>query len=361
MCSSSPASFDPYFEWLGIARDERPADHYRLLGLTRFESDRDRIEAAADERLNLVRRHQTGPRGSFVQPLLNELSAARSCLLGADSKPLYDEQLRQATRAPVARIVAAPIVAAADPPLASPPASMAQDADAETSDEPATVAAHALPASPMVLFLGMAAVVVLVAGGTFTIGRYLLRPKATAPAPISAHRPAIESDEKNPVDIGEPPLRTKRSPAVANVVVMQEGSGSVNLTPATAALSGQVRLTQTGSSEQVSGWSQSGDEAAWTFHLLRPGFFELAVTYAALDEAGETPLLVALDDEALKTFSLPPTGTLDKWSTRRQTIAITAGGQHRLALQLAEGVSSGSFCIRQVRLTPLDAKAEDFK
>jgi len=40
--------FDPYYKWLSIPPDEQPPDHYRLLGVRRFEADADVIAAAAD-------------------------------------------------------------------------------------------------------------------------------------------------------------------------------------------------------------------------------------------------------------------------------------------------------------------------
>jgi len=90
----SSDDFDPYHDWLGIEPTEGPVDHYRLLGLTRFESDPRTIADAADERMRLVRTFQTGPRGVHTQRLLNELSAARLRLLDPVAKATYDERLR---------------------------------------------------------------------------------------------------------------------------------------------------------------------------------------------------------------------------------------------------------------------------
>ena len=44
-------SFDPYYKWLGIPPAEQPPNHYRLLGVTLFESDLDVIANAADQRI----------------------------------------------------------------------------------------------------------------------------------------------------------------------------------------------------------------------------------------------------------------------------------------------------------------------
>ncbi len=88
------SDFDPYYQWLGIPPDEQPADHYRLLGLRRFEADPDVIESAADRQMNHVRTYALSARREASQQLLNELAAARVCLLDQRRKLDYDKQLR---------------------------------------------------------------------------------------------------------------------------------------------------------------------------------------------------------------------------------------------------------------------------
>ena len=88
-------TFDPYHKWLGIPPAEQPADHYRLLAIARFESDLDVIEGAADQRMGHLRTFQTGQHSALSQKLLNELSAARLCLLNPAKKAAYDEELRR--------------------------------------------------------------------------------------------------------------------------------------------------------------------------------------------------------------------------------------------------------------------------
>jgi hypothetical protein len=87
--------FDPYYKWLGISPDERPANHYRLLAIRDFEPDLEVIESAADRQMSHVRSFQTGAHSADSQRLLNELSAARLCLLNPAKKALYDAQLRR--------------------------------------------------------------------------------------------------------------------------------------------------------------------------------------------------------------------------------------------------------------------------
>ena len=52
--------FDPYHRWLGIHPKHQPADHYRLLGIERFESDPEVIHDAAERQIAHVRRYALG-------------------------------------------------------------------------------------------------------------------------------------------------------------------------------------------------------------------------------------------------------------------------------------------------------------
>ena len=90
--------FDPYHKWLGIPPAEQPPNHYRLLGVTLFESDLDVIANAADQRIGHVRAFQIGKHSDESQRILKAISAARVCLLNADKKAEYDARLRSAAR-----------------------------------------------------------------------------------------------------------------------------------------------------------------------------------------------------------------------------------------------------------------------
>ncbi|MBM4091854.1 MAG: hypothetical protein FJ276_20860 [Planctomycetes bacterium] len=97
--SESREQFDPYHQWLGIPPEEQPPHHYRLLGIKVLEDNVDVIEHAADRQMTHVRTFQTGPRAALSQKLLNELAAAKRCLLTPERKAAYDEQLRAAIAA----------------------------------------------------------------------------------------------------------------------------------------------------------------------------------------------------------------------------------------------------------------------
>jgi hypothetical protein len=87
-------AFDPYHKWLGIAPQQQPPHYYRLLGIDVFEEDPDVIAAAADRQMAHVRSYQSGRHAEASRRLLNELAAARICLLSPKKKQVYDAALR---------------------------------------------------------------------------------------------------------------------------------------------------------------------------------------------------------------------------------------------------------------------------
>src|SRR3977135_2397014 len=89
-----PESFDPYHVWLGIPPEDQPPKHYLVLWIRPFESNADVIDNMADQRMTHLRTFQTGKNGKLSQKLLNEVAAARLCLLGKQSKQDYDRKLR---------------------------------------------------------------------------------------------------------------------------------------------------------------------------------------------------------------------------------------------------------------------------
>jgi hypothetical protein len=90
-----PEQFDPYYTWLGIRPEEQPANHYRLLGLREFEDSAEAIQNSADRQMAHLRTFQAGRHADLSQKLLNEVAAARLCLLVCAKKAAYDAGLRQ--------------------------------------------------------------------------------------------------------------------------------------------------------------------------------------------------------------------------------------------------------------------------
>jgi len=90
-----PLEFDPYHRWLGIPREEQPANYYRLLGVVPFEGDAEVIRDAAARQMAHVRTYHLGQHAELSQRILNELAAAKACLLNARKKAVYDVKLRE--------------------------------------------------------------------------------------------------------------------------------------------------------------------------------------------------------------------------------------------------------------------------
>ena len=87
--------FDPYYQWLGIPPEEQPPDHYRLLGVKGFEDDREVIRTAADRQTVHLQTFQIGERSQLARKLINEVAAAKLCLLTPAKKLAYDRRLRE--------------------------------------------------------------------------------------------------------------------------------------------------------------------------------------------------------------------------------------------------------------------------
>ena len=114
--------FDPYHRWLGISPKDQPPNHYRLLAIDRFEPDPEVIRDAAERQMAHVRTYQLGEHVELSQRILNELAAAKACLLDPARKAKYDDRLhsrqpRAAKPGPVATVA----VESTPPPLESLP------------------------------------------------------------------------------------------------------------------------------------------------------------------------------------------------------------------------------------------------
>jgi len=91
-------AFDPYYIWLAIPPGEQPPDHYRLLGLSRFEANEEVIRIAADRQTFHLQTFRRGEHGDLAERLIGEVAAARDCLLDAKQKAAYDAELRGEAR-----------------------------------------------------------------------------------------------------------------------------------------------------------------------------------------------------------------------------------------------------------------------
>lgn len=158
--------FDPYWHWLAIPPAEQPPDHYRLLGLSRFEGDTQRIAGAAQSRIDHVRNCDDGRHPESVERVLEHLAAARDTLLNPTLKAQYDyliSQQRPAQAASASRPTSAPATSPRRPTAAPPrhePAPPAVNVAAGRDRQPGA----ARPSAASLIVCGAAAALALALG-----------------------------------------------------------------------------------------------------------------------------------------------------------------------------------------------------
>lgn len=124
--------FDPYRKWLGIPEDQQPPTHYQLLGIAPDERDIEVIEAAVLRQSAFVRNFQSGQHAEEATRILNEIAAARLCLVDRQKRAKYDAELRKKQAGKPA------------------PAQRARDSDAAMRVTPAPVAEPPQPLAPAI-------------------------------------------------------------------------------------------------------------------------------------------------------------------------------------------------------------------
>lgn len=168
--------FDPYAKWFNIPPKEQPPNHYRLLGIERFESDASVIDEAAEARASFLHDVATGPQIAVTQRLLNEVAAARLCLSDEKKKAAYDTALQESLKPrekatkkePVAKPPKPPKAIPMAQPLPPPQDEPRDDFAVVTEDKPGAAAAtrRSAPAGknnqPVWIAAGAAVAVVLV-------------------------------------------------------------------------------------------------------------------------------------------------------------------------------------------------------
>lgn len=296
--------FDPYAQWLGIQPHEMPVDHYRLLGVTRFEQDPQVIAATADERMAHVRSFQTGPRGSHTQALLNELAAARVCLLNPPAKASYDQMLEgmlQASAPPSG----AEIPAAATPVVVGPPSH-------QTASRPWLLGA-----------LTGLAVAALGAGAVVAVRNVQLDTSSQVGQKLSTttnlNLDVVDTSAEEPED--DP------------VLVYQEGDGRVNFDAAFAQLHGPtIVLGQMSNVDVMTRWESMDDWVSWSFKVIKvppQGVFRVQVTYAARPESDGGSFVLAVGEHE-KECEIRGTG---EPVTDEYFIAVPSTGEHTLTVR----------------------------
>lgn len=350
--TSATETFDPYAAWLGVPPHERPINHYLLLGLPAFEADRARIAAAADQRMAQVRQFQHGPRATISQRVLNELAAARVCLLDAGAKASYDSWLTAmapsgpSRSAPMARVLGVTSAAPPLPPTVYDPSPIAPPLPGNSGE-----AELSSPARPWGLIGLIALGMLLIA--TPMVWWYR-RPGPPPPTPLQIATDV--SPETKPGEESDPGESSEPSPAVSSelrgaVVLQQEADGAVNFTPATAVLEGQVELAVAGTEYVLVNWTAPKDTIRWRFRLLDPAIFNVQISYLVAGASAGGRISVEVDGEQ-KTLTTRTGNPPDVPVTDTLFLKIGRSGEHVLTVRGLEKTGNEYCILRGIRIVP---------
>jgi hypothetical protein len=350
--TASAVAFDPYAEWLGIAAHERPVDHYRLLGLPRFENDPTRIQGAADHWMATVRKQQIGKRATYTQQLLNELSSAKLCLLNPQSKADYDTRLIESTRKQLG-------ISPKDEAEfrlkndslwmhgASLPKIIVEADDEEPGELPWV--------TMIVMFTGFAMAAIIVWAVVYT--RMSAQQTATEEA---KNPPRVVVIEKAAVPIPETPLAPNE--------LQQDAAGNLTFVFDKATLVGGAAIVDSPQGQVISQLQTPDDCAQWTFRGVSAGYFLVEVEYLPLSgpNKGKVEIeIVAADTEPQKrTFSLRQNqvdeDAADASTTRqkatetpivdRYSLMIKKKGTCTMTLRPAEALSGEGLRVKSVTI-----------
>ncbi len=345
--------FDPYMQWLGILAHERPIDHYRLLDIARFSSDPAAITAAADRRMAQIRSYQTGPRGRLTQPLLNEIAAAKLCLLNPAAKSAYDamlEGLASATQPPP--IAAAPAYHTPPPPTPPPPPPQSPPNEVKSTSaltrtpslanyQPVQTSAHDRSSSTSGGSIVLAVAVLVIVG----MGSYV-----TWQVIVAGRQPRIGNASDAAIVVQQDQTAGAGNAFSSEpTVVFQESDGSVNFTPSVAVLTGPaLRLETVGITDTVIGWTSPNDSATWKCKVVKlppNGVFRVLVTYRASLEADGGSFQLAIGGHE-KTAEMRGTG---EFLTDEYFLAVTRSGVQTMELR-SPALPGGTFEVKSVRL-----------
>jgi len=316
-------AFDAYHKWLSIPPEEQPPHHYRLLGIKPFETDPDVIEGAADRQMAHLRNYQAGKHSELSQKLLNEVSAARVCLLNPGKRAAYDRQLRKELKAKQRAIPRAV-------PLDTPEVSKAEGV--RPAEPVPTVDIHAsVPAAPrgklakrwaaarrwsaarpwagpvIGAAVGLAAIGAVLVFGTIIVRISRNGQTTTVEAPDSSRvvvRPdgSVQVDGKSrpqpPQPHRKPPIsESSSSPSAAapKPLYLEAGAPPLAIAPFDAA---QARKHQEAWAKFLGVPVERTNSIGMKLVLIPPGEFEMGATKEELD---------GMVEEVKQTFSTPTT------------------------------------------------------
>jgi hypothetical protein len=143
-------TFNPYHEWLQIDEQNLQPTYYELLGIKPSEADQGAIAAAAERAACRVRSHRPGANAAAWAELLDEIAAAKKCLLDPNNRQQYDRQIKSLVAEPPKATPLSPSRSDANPPGAIPRTAGASEKSktATPAKKPLGVADASAPLDP---------------------------------------------------------------------------------------------------------------------------------------------------------------------------------------------------------------------
>jgi len=202
---------NPYKIWLGLDVSSRP-DCYTLLGLPLYESDHGKILAACQ---NATARASI-PVGPAEEPLrqalIGEIQAAQNCLLDANQKANYDQQLQAyyaGQSVPTGHAVqTAPVQQVATAPVAAPPAKPIGP-KLESDAKSAAKGARSRAQNSSTFFYASALAIILLGGGGGIYYYFNIYVPGLEQAQEVAKTPIIPTPVDTPQDVAETTPKSK--------------------------------------------------------------------------------------------------------------------------------------------------------
>lgn len=375
--------FDPYLEWLDIPLDQRPFHYYQLLGVQPFEEDLKLIAARADERMGKIRGYQVGPRGRWSQQVLNELAAARGCLINPETKAAYDSALRgllavESIRAPVASTSPPAYVVPPTPPQQEFAATPTRSDAPREPDPPPIRPTYVSIRAPIDTVSSVAAAppsgsrhswMLAAAGGVVAIlaaVAWLLLARTPTPKivdqksePSKATVDDQATDRKGKEQKGNEQKgkeqkgkdRTGKASDSHGVQVEPDKSGKLDFSAPRAELEGTgLVLEVQGTRAVVSGWRQSDAALKWRFRVPKPGIYEVLVHYSATEPMAGGIMKLSLDD-AEKLCDVRESGE-DKFHFEKLFIKVPRAGEHILRLGVEKKPSEDFLIFSHIEFVP---------
>lgn len=381
-----------YHLWLGITPELQPPTHYRLLGLDPFESSEQVIEAGADRQSRYLREVAVGKQRKQSQSLLNEVSAARRCLLDAEKRKAYDEELQLKVEQAEAAKEVEPAKTSATPKVQAAESGESATSKPEVPEASTPSPQQSLTDAPKTDGAAAAAAEVDTASDTGNIGSsQSATGKIDQPVPESAS--SAEPDKTQFPALVEPSdptkAKTKDSPPdseydsrqkmfviIGSVAAILVGTGLFlwlpgSEKPESRKTASAKSKTKDVSEEDVKAKEQkaavAGQLAHWTFDEKNPkwaanetGPLVLTLLGSPKFEAGPMGQAVRLDgeDDSLELPQgafIPDTGTISFWFRRDSDtggpLLLLQGEQAKFALWLTgQGQLLGSIGPEPARL-----------